>query len=488
MDADVVVVGAGPVGLLLAAELALAGVRPLVLERLAGPSEQPKARGIGPLAAEALRRRGLGADLDREHEEGLRALEHDHGTTKTHFAWIHKIDPEAADPGRQGTLIGQPALEALLRRHLLDLGIEVHHGFTVTGWRAGAGEVTLGVDTPTGSREITTGWVVGCDGGHSAVRKLAGFDFPGTPPLMVIRYAHARVTDRELLPPPGRLPAGTLFHDDDMIATFDFGDTTADRSAPLSADEVRDSVRRVTGVDVTIADFKGGLRFTDQARQAATYRLGRTLLAGDAAHVHSPNGGQGLNLGLIDAMNLGWKLAAVVRGEAPDDLLDTYTAERHPVGAAVLHNTRAQSALLAPGPHVDALRDIVSDLMDLPEVNRYMSRLLSGVAIRYSLPYEAAHPLAGAHCPPLTIDGVTPLDTLTKTGRPLLLHPDAKSIETGPQIDAVPATTLGRDDLTAALLRPDGVLAWAAAPGDDQHPSQLGEALATWFPNSPERG
>jgi hypothetical protein len=137
---------------------------------------------------------------------------------------------------------------------------------------------------------------------------------------------------------------------------------------------------------------------------------------------------------------------------------------------------------------VDALRDIVSDLMDLPEVNRHMSRLLSGVAIRYTLPYEAIHPLAGTHCPLLTIDGVTPLDALAKTGRPLLLHPDAKSIEVDRQIDTVPAATLGRDDLTAALLRPDGVLAWAAAPGDDQHPPQLREALDAWFPSSPERG
>jgi 2-polyprenyl-6-methoxyphenol hydroxylase-like FAD-dependent oxidoreductase len=481
MDADVVVVGAGPVGLLLAAELALAGVRPFVLERLAAPSDQPKARGIGVLAAEALRRRGLGADLDREHEQGLRMLARDHGTTRTHFAWIHKIDQEAADPDRRGALIGQPALDRLLGRHLDGLGVPVHRGWTVTGLRQDPHEVTLTVETPTGTRSLTAGHVAGCDGGHSTVRKLAGFEFPGTPPLMTIRYAHAEVRNRDVLPPPGRLDGGTLFHDDAMIATFDFADTAPDRSAPLTTEEVRDSVRRVAGAEVGFAAFHGGLRFTDQARQAGTYRCGRTLLAGDAAHVHSPNGGQGLNLGLMDAMNLGWKLAATARGEADDSLLGTYTAERHPVGAAVLHNTRAQSALLAPGPHVDALRDIMSGLMELPEVNRHLSRLLSGVTHRYPMPYPAGHPATGTHCPPLTVDGTVPLERLTAGGRALLLHPQAEHIGTGDRVEAVTIDKLSDDRFAALLLRPDGVIAWAAAPGDDLRPGELQRALDTWF-------
>ena len=317
VDVDVVVVGAGPVGLLLAAELTLAGVRPLVLERMTAPSEQPKARGIGILAAEALRRRGLGPDLDREHEKGRAALARDHGTTTTHFAWIHKVDSDAAEPGRERALIAQPELERLLRRHLSQLGVEVDYGVEVTGWRDVPDRVTLTAETPTGQRQIDTRYVVGCDGGHSAIRKLAGFGFPGTAPMMVVRYAKATVQNRDQLPPPGRMPGGTLFHDDGMIATFDFAGIDGDRSEPLSAEETRASVRRVADVDVTFASFAGGLRFTDQARQADAYRRGRTLLAGDAAHVHSPNGGQGLNLGLMDAMNLGWKLAATIRGVAP---------------------------------------------------------------------------------------------------------------------------------------------------------------------------
>jgi 2-polyprenyl-6-methoxyphenol hydroxylase-like FAD-dependent oxidoreductase len=481
MEADIVVVGAGPVGLLLAAELALAGVRPVVVERLPAASEQPKARGIGVLAAEALRRRGLGPDLDREHERGLRALARDHGSVRSHFAWIHKIDQDAGDPGRHGALIEQPRLERLLRERLADLGVPVRHGCAVTGRDEDADAVTLTVETPTGTARLTAAYVVGCDGGHSAVRRLAGFAFPGTPPLMTIRYAKAEVRDRGTLPAPGRLPGGTLFHDDDMVATFDFADTAPDRSVPLDADEVRASVRRVSGVDIDIASFHGGLRFTDQARQADTYRHGRTLLAGDAAHVHSPNGGQGLNLGLMDAMNLGWKLAATARGTAPDSLLDTYTGERHPVGAAVLHNTRAQSALLAPGPHVDALRDIMSDLMDLPEVNRHLARLLSGVAHHYPLPYPTGHPDAGAHCPPLTVDGTVPLDRLTTNGRPLLLHPRPERIGTDGRVDTVAARRLGDGRFAAVVLRPDGVIAWAAAPGDDLGPDALRPALDAWF-------
>jgi 2-polyprenyl-6-methoxyphenol hydroxylase-like FAD-dependent oxidoreductase len=552
MEAEVVVVGAGPVGLLLAAELALAGVRPIVLERLAEPSDQPKARGIGPLAAEALRRRGLGAELDREHEHGLRKLERDLGTTRFHFAWIHKIDPIAADPGRRGALIGQPALEALLRRHLQDLGVEVLFGHTVTGLetaagvgldhplgvgpdlrpsvapalRLGAGPAlrsgapgepgigdgvsgsVLTVDTPTGPRRIAAGYVVGCDGGRSAVRKLAGFDFPGTPPLMTVRFARAGVVGS--LPAPGRLANGTLFHGDGLVATYDFLDTEPDRSAPLTAEEMRASVHRVTGVDVEITEFQGGMRFTDQARQVDSYRRGRTLLAGDAAHVHSPNGGQGLNLGLMDAMNLGWKLAAAVHGNGTlpdphgalphtyDTLLDSYDAERRPVGAAVLANTRAQSALLVPGPHVDALRDVFSDLMDLPEVNRHLSRLLSGVTIRHEMPYPATHPLTGMACPPLTVDGV-PLEELTTDGHALLLHPDAEGIQTllrpdaegiqalprpdaegiaSGRVKAVTAKDLGDDRLAAVLLRPDGVIAWAAAPGDDLRRAPGGDSQA----------
>jgi 2-polyprenyl-6-methoxyphenol hydroxylase-like FAD-dependent oxidoreductase len=491
VDADVVVVGAGPVGLLLAAELARAGVRPVVLERLGGPVGLPKARGIGVLAAEALRRRGLGDALDREHEIGRRDLAREHGTTRGHFAWIHKIDPEAADPGRRGALIAQPALERLLRDHLAALGGTVRYGWAVTGCKQDAAGVTVTADTPSGPDQLTAAYVVGCDGGHSAVRGLAGFPFPGTDPLMTVRYAKADVRDTEALPPPGRLPGGTLFHGDGVIATFDFTGGPADRDAPLSADEMRESVGRVAGAEIDITAFHGGLRFTDQARQASAYRRDRVLLAGDAAHVHSPNGGQGLNLGLMDAINLGWKLAATVRGVAPAGLLDSYHDERHPVGASVLHNTRAQSALLAPGPHVDALRDIFGDLMDLPEVNAYLSRLLSGVGHRYRMPYPAAHPMAGAHCPPLLPPDDGRSDDFGGErddfggeggtdfgGGPGGDRGGSRLLRAEP--GAEPIRTATGDAFAALLLRPDGVIAWAVAPGAEPDPQGLSAARAAW--------
>lgn len=485
-NVEVAIVGAGPVGLLLACELSLAGARPIVVERRAVPNAEPKARGIGVLAHEALRRRGLGPDLDRAHERGMAALAREHGTTRAHFAWIHKLDPDQADPGRRGALIAQPELEHLLRARAAEHDIEVGYSTTLTeldglGEAVATEPVRLTLDTPSGRERIDAAYVVGCDGAHSSVRALAGFRFPGTDPSMTVRYAHARPLGRERLPQPGRLPNGTLFHDTDMIATFDFAEADYDRATSLTAEEMRASVRRVTGLDIEIRDFQGGLRFTDRAAQAETYQQGRVLLAGDAAHVHSPNGGQGLNLGLMDAVNLGWKLAAVIRGAQPSTLLSTYTDERHPVAAGVLHNTRAQSALLSPGPHVDALRDIMADLMDLPEVNRHLSRLLSGVEHRYAMPYPSSHPLVGKHCPPLQVNGAA-LDETMHDARPILLRPAGSGCAAAADqnVRELAATSIDRDDLATALIRPDGVIAWAASPTDDVADPAFQQALKTW--------
>jgi FAD binding domain len=255
-------------------------------------------------------------------------------------------------------------------------------------------------------------------------------------------------------------------------------------------------VRRVAGVDVTITALDEPKRVLGHARQATPYRLGRVLLAGDAAHVHSPNGGQGLNLGLMDATNLGWKLAASLRRPGPfaDELLDSYTAERHPVAAAVLHNTRAQSALLAPGPHTDALRDIMSELMDLPQVNAYFAELMSGLHARYPLPYPTdGHPLLGAHCPDLAFDGST-VYAHTAGGQAVLLAPaDEPGVAraAAPWADRttiVAAAELDRDDLTGLLLRPDGIVAWTAAPDRPADTTALRTALNTWLGDPGERG
>jgi hypothetical protein len=229
-------------------------------------------------------------------------------------------------------------------------------------------------------------------------------------------------------------------------------------------------------------------RIRDSSRQATTYRMGRILLAGDAAHIHSPAGGQGLNLGIMDAVNLGWKLAAVVNGVCGDNLLDTYTRERHPVGARVIANTLAQAALLDQTPQTEALRAIFSDLMDIPPVQTYLGRMLSGLDVRYRLPYSAAaeHHSIGTHLPDFVVDDTT-LYSLVSDGRPLLLTtPEAADAAAttaawADRVHIVPALLLGHRDLAAALIRPDGILAWAATSGTTPDHDGLRTALETWF-------
>lgn len=459
MDADVIVAGAGPVGLLLAAELKLAGAEPLVLDRLPTPSEETKARGLGVLATELLWRRGLGERLAEADAAGTRDLARDHGTTLGHFASIHKLVP---DPDRPRTTIWQPRLERLLTEHALALGVRIRRGHEVT-------EIESDDDGVTVNSRWRARYLVGCDGGRSTVRKLAGFAFPGTPPLL--RTTAGRVRFGGDVPPGGRYPAGAFMYGGSMAGvTEPAGD--AEPAGPVTATELADGIRRVTGTTVVVEELTDGRRFGDQARQAATYRKGRVFLAGDAAHVHSPSGGQGLNLGLLDAANLGWKLAAAVGGRAPEGLLDSYTRERHPAGEAVLRNTRAQSALLAPGPHVDALREIVAELMDLPAANRYFADLLSGVHQHCELPYPATDP-AGRYPPDLALaddDGrVTRLHEHTRTGRGLLLlTPDTRHLA-DERVDVVPVTNAG-----PLLLRPDGVIAWAGEGSPKA-------ALDAWF-------
>ena len=493
----VVVVGAGPVGLMLAAELQLAGVSPLVLERLASPAPQRRSRGVGPLAFEALQRRGLGERLAPYQPERSAEKARDHGSEKNHFAWIHKIDPSLQEePGRRGALIWQPDLEAILGRYVAELGIPVLREHAVTAITQDEDGVTVTISTPGGERELRAAYVVGCDGGRSTVRKLAGFAFPGTPPTMTARQAQVEIADPETLPPSGRTPTGMLMHGPGVIGAFDFSPGQEDLRGPVTREELQASVRRVSGTDVTITSMSDPLRFTDNARQADTYRHGRVLLAGDAAHVHSPNGGQGLNLGIIDAVNLGWKLAAQVRGRAPADLLDSYTTERHPAGAAVLHNTRAQSALMLPGPHTDALRDILSELMEIKEVNSYFGRMLGGLATRHDFPYltSDAHPLIGRHCPDLKLTLTSSagdlraalLSEFTTTGPFVLLAPAgdpaiAAAAGWRDRLQVIEVGTIDHDGLSAVLVRPDGLIAWACAPGRPSDITLIENALHTWL-------
>ncbi|GAA4545501.1 FAD-dependent monooxygenase [Amycolatopsis samaneae] len=496
MDADVVIAGAGPVGLLLAAELRLAGVRPLLLDRLPGPTGQRKARGIGPLAVEALARRGLAEAVAGYREAAEADLRRDRAgvdgaASKLHFGWIHRVDPVLpGEPERVGSLIWQRDLERILAAHAAGLGVVPHWEHTVTGLDTAGDEVVVTVDTPRGTRRIRAGHVVGCDGGRSAVRALAGFDFPGTDPMLIGRIARIEADGPPL--PTGRLRTerGIFSHDGErgVVGTFEFDARAADRT-PLAATSLQESIRRVTGVPAVVTAIAEPQQFTDYAAQASTYRRGRVLLAGDAAHVHSPNGGQGLTLGLLDAANLGWKLAATVAGTAPGGLLDSYTAERHPVAASVLANTLAQSVLMRPGPHVDALRAVLTDLMELPDVNRYFARMLTGLDLRHEFPYPGnGHPLLGRPCPDLRITrtgGECRLSELTGSGHAVLLceenaFPAGIPAIPPDRVRLVPVRSTSRADTATLLVRPDGIVAWAARPGEDAGTGPRA-ALATWF-------
>ncbi len=264
------------------------------------------------------------------------------------------------------------------------------------------------------------------------------------------------------------------------ILTVEFDGPPAAREAAVTAEELQASLRHVSGAEVTITGVRTATRFTDNARQAAGYRAGRVLLAGDAAHVHSPFGGQGLNLGIGDAMNLGWKLAAVVRGRAPEGLLDSYTAERHPVGAWVLDWTRAQVALMRPEPQARALREVIAELAGSVAGTTYFAKKISGVTHRYDLP--GSHPLVGRSAPDLAFTDGTRLADLLHDGRALLLDlADDAGLRAhaqgyGERVRVVTAACPGRPEPAGLLVRPDGIVAWAADAGDG-----LAGALSRWF-------
>lgn len=493
MDVDVVVAGAGPVGLLLAAELSLAGVSVTVLERLTEQNQALRAGGINGRSNELLARRGLGARIAAEaakYGDGFAAFTRERTTPATdgrpqarfggHFAGL-LLNTESALKTPPATALPQQALERLLGAWLAELGVPVLTGHEVTGLSQNTDDVTVRVRTGDGTKAIRCAYLVGCDGGRSTVRKLTGFAFPGTDPLTTGYQAmlaldpavplptgwHA--TDRGLYahgPKPGR------------ILTVEFAGPPADRDAPVTHAELQEALRRVSDTDVIVTEVESAARFTDNTRQAATYRMGRVLLAGDAAHVHPPFGGQGLNIGLQDAANLGWKLAATVQGWAPNGLLDSYTTERHPVARQVLENTRAQIAIMRPDPHSRAMRALFAQLLEADVTLTYLlGGRLQGLDVRYDVG-PPTHPLTGRHMPDLP-----GLADAMRLPRPVLAD-----LSDSAELDAVADGWRDRVDLrrlperpgvTALLLRPDGYAAWAADGAPDT--TSLREALTTWF-------
>ncbi|WP_441288503.1 FAD-dependent monooxygenase [Sorangium sp. KYC3313] len=474
---DAIIVGAGPVGLFLSIELATAGVAPLVLERLAEPDRTIKAAGVGAVAAEALERRGLAGALDDERRATMALMmpalkaRSGPGPMKRpggHFSGLFLIDPSLQrDPERHMRPVPQEALERILSARATELGIEIRRGVTVEGFERDDDAVTV----QTSAGPLSAKYLVGCDGGRSRVRKLAGFEFPGTDPTITGYQAVVELDTPEKLAtgwhrtPRGLVASGPM---PGRVFTAEFNGPPPNRDAPITQAEVEAAIQRVSGTDVKILSMTMATRWTDNARQATTYRMGRVLLAGDAAHVHSPFGGQGLNLGLVDAANLGFKLAAAVNGR--EHLLDSYTAERHPVAARVLENTRAQVALMRPDPLTSALRAIVSDLMQLPEGNRYFGEMLTGVGVRYDLGDD--DPLVGTLAKDRLLaleGGEARLYALMERGGGLFISPSERSL---PQNVHHACTKDG----PSMLVRPDGCIAWT-----DASSTSLDHVLARWF-------
>ena len=487
---DVVVVGAGPVGLLTAIELRLDGLRAIVLERLATPNIGIKALGVGPLGVEALQRRGMAAALAAEEARNVAAMTRFGSAAgrrsaefSGHFAFLFLRKDGQREPERRMRAVDQQGLEAMLAERARALGIEVRRECEVTGVVQQADGLDVEYSSPTGGGRIRCAYLVGCDGGRSPIRKMAGFDFPGTPPTLTMYQAILDLDEPDDPLPIGwhRTSGGVYAYGPFPRRLFmlDFSGPPEDRQAPVTREEIEAALRRISGADVRVAALEQANRWTDNTRLVDSYRRGRVLLAGDAAHIHAPFGGQGLSLGFADAANLGWKLAAVVRGEMPESLLDTYTAERRPVAEAVMANTLAQAAIMRPDPQSGAMRDILAGLLQIDDVNRRFGEMMRGLAARYDLGSEmdVVGRLIGDR--PIGDGGADrSLYDVMQDGGGVLL--DASPGGTASKLVAAANPRIrcvAVETGPSMLIRPDACVAWAGESGRDG----LEDALHRWF-------
>jgi len=501
---DVIVAGAGPVGLFLASELRLANLSVLVLERAESPDAPLKQlpfglRGLWGPSMESFHRRGLleaitspspdeASDRQPRPPASIASGPSQPRGPAGHFAGLQfdlahidttRWDYRLAGPSDTRAGVSMAHIESVLTAHALAAGVEIRRGCEVEGFQTSDEEVVV----EAGGQRLRARFLVGCDGGRSTVRKLGGFDFVGTEPEFTGYSIQADFEDPSLLPQGRHYTAHGMVTQwqPGVVALADFDGGAAHRLEPLTPAHVQAVLRRVSGTEVTLTALHLASTWTDRSRQASTYRKGRVLLAGDAAHVHSPLGGQGLNLGLGDAMNLGWKLAATLRGQAPDGLLDSYTLERHPIGARILDWTRAQVALMRPGSA--ALQAVVRDLMHTRDGATYFAERVWGVSLRYGL--GDAHPLVGRSCPDFVLEGGLRLGELLRNGRALLLDFDADAPlraldgHWGNQVRYVAGRAVDQLDLHAVLVRPDGFVAWASVAAPDV--DDLLRAAARWF-------
>jgi 2-polyprenyl-6-methoxyphenol hydroxylase-like FAD-dependent oxidoreductase len=505
---DVVIAGGGPVGLFLACELSLAGVSVVVLERMEDPRTPLKAgwmgmRGLNFPSVEAFYRRGMleavrAAALgwmNTGQKPGMEIGGKKDGAPAPrfagHFAGI-MLDADKIDfshqkytlegPSASGGMVSLEGIELLLAEYAAKLGVDVRRGLTVTDFT----QDENGVMVYAGEESFAGKWLVGCDGGRSTVRKLAEFEFAGTEPEFTGYTASVDIADPEKLRPGFNLTENGMYINGpgpNRIGVVAFDDASFDRTQTVTLENLQEVLRCVSGTDVTLTAVHVASSYTDRARQATTYRKGRVLLAGDAAHIHSPLGGQGLNTGIGDAMNLGWKLAATVHGWAPEGLLDTYTAERHPVGAWALDWTRAQVAIMKPDPHARAIASVIRDLMQTKEATTYFVEKISGIWVHYNLGGD--HPLIGRSAPDFEFEDGTRLGSLLHDGKGVLLDlGENKELSALGQtwkarLKYVSAKAKDSKGLTAVLVRPDGFVAWATESEPDVSAAE--QSIARWF-------
>ena len=480
-DHAVVIAGGGPTGLMLAGELALAGIDVVIVERRANQDvDGSRAGGLHSRTIEVLDQRGVAERFLSAGQVG-------------HVLAFAQVPLDISDfPTRHNYVLAlwQSLFEPILADWVVSLGVSILREREVVGFAQDDTGVEVELSDATSLRAE---YLVGCDGGRSLVRKEAGIDFAGLDPSTSWMIAEVEMAE---------VPEFGFRHD--SVGTHAIGRREAgepirvvlterevEHTGDPGLDELREALVAVYGTDFGVHSARWISRFTDMSRQAVSYRSGRVLLAGDAAHVHPPQGGQGLNTGVQDAVNLGWKLAQVVNSSSPESLLDTYHAERHPVGARVLHNTMAAVALGRADDRHQALREIMTELLGMDEPRRRIAAMLSGLDIHYDL--GEGHPLLGRRMPDLdvqTADGPTRVFNLLHDARPVLLNlgePGGFDIE--PWADRVRLVDARHDGVWelpvlgavaapgAVLIRPDGHVAWVGDPTDPRLP----EALTTWF-------
>jgi 2-polyprenyl-6-methoxyphenol hydroxylase-like FAD-dependent oxidoreductase len=509
MEADVTIVGAGPTGLMLAAELRLARVRTLVLERRPEIRETPRAGAFVGRIVDLLRYRGLLGRI--EAASGIPSFR----APKVPFGNLYLDFSQLAEAPIWGARLPQPQLERLLEEHARELGAEIRRGHELVGLRQHDASVTVEVHGSDGPYRLETRYLVGCDGSRSRVRVLAGIAFPGTTYPEVnrlgtttVHHSVIRLDNGDIVVPGlglvragftrtarGVFALGSLDPAVLGIQTTEDEQTAVDDDAPMTRTEFRDSIRRVLGGDIPLGEVTRLSRYGFEARQAELYRNGRILVAGDAAH-QFPATGIGINVGMLDAVNLGWKLAAAAQGWAPAGLLDTYHDERHFAGARGMMQTQAQAALRREqDPAMEALRELLQELMVYDQPLRHMGELIAATDIRYSPTNPNGRALTGTFVPDLilhTDQGATSVAALMRTARPILLDLADRSELRSTARDwqhRIDIHTTKTDDrpADALLIRPDAHIGWAATIDEPAATATvaLREALLRWF-GSPE--